>query len=136
MDFTNKVVLITGTGAGIGRATALAYAKNGAKVAVNAIGGERGKKTVDEINESGGTAIFIQGDVANTSDVERMVQETVEEFGRIDILVNNAAVVVPGTVENTTEEDVDRTLMVNIKGTFITSQKVVKQMKKEVAELL
>ena len=131
MDFTNKVVLITGSGAGIGRETAIQYAANGANVVVNGVGSERGKHTAELIKEKGGKAIFIQGDISKKSDVENLIHRAVEEFGRIDILVNNAAVVDAGTIENTTEEDIDRTLAVNVKGTYLTSQSAAKQMRKQ-----
>ncbi|WP_277585054.1 SDR family NAD(P)-dependent oxidoreductase [Psychrobacillus antarcticus] len=96
---------------------------------VNAIGNERGKQTAELIKEKGGEAIFIQGDISKRSDVENMVNKTVQTYGRIDILVNNAAVVSVGTIENTSEEDIDRTLAVNIKGTYLTSQFVAKQIR-------
>ena len=132
MDFKNKVVLITGTGAGIGQACAVRYAECGATVATNTLNKERGEKTLAMVKEAGGkNAIFIQGDVSQTADAERMVAETVSTFGRLDILINNAGIVVPGRVDNTTEEDFDRTMAINVKGVFILSKFAVNQMLKQ-----
>lgn len=130
MDFTNKVVLITGSGAGIGRETAIQFAKNGAKVVVNSRS-ERGKETLEILKEKGFDAIFVQADVSKLADVKKMVQSSIEAFGRIDVLVNNAAVVLPGTIETTSEEDLLETLLVNVQGTFLVSKYVVKEMKKQ-----
>jgi meso-butanediol dehydrogenase / (S,S)-butanediol dehydrogenase / diacetyl reductase len=130
MDFTDKVVLITGSGAGIGRETAIQFAENGAKIVVNSRS-ERGKETLKILKEKGFDAIFVQADVSKLADVKNMVQSTIEAFGRIDILVNNAAVVLPGTIETTTEEDLLETLLVNVQGTFLVSKYVVKEMKKQ-----
>lgn len=131
MNFKDKVVLITGAGAGIGRETALQYAANGAKVVVNAIGNERGKETAELIAQQGGEAIFIQGDISKKDVVATIFQRAIAEYGRIDIVVNNAAVVAAGTIETTTEEDIDRTLAVNIKGAYIVSQYAAKQMREQ-----
>lgn len=130
MDFTNKVVLITGSGAGIGRETALQFARNGAKVVVNSRS-TRGEETLKLLKENGSDAIFVQADVSKVEHVKKLVQASIDAFGRIDILVNNAAVVLTGTIENTTEEDLLETLLVNVQGTFLVSKYVVKEMKKQ-----
>ncbi len=134
MDFSNKTVLVTGAGAGIGRATAILFAKNKARVAVNALEPDNvqsGKVTVELIREVGAEGIFIPGDISNASDAERIIRETVQAFGRIDILVNNAGIVIPGRVDNMSEEDFDKTMNVNVKGTFLVSKYAVLQMKKQ-----
>lgn len=130
MDFTNKIVLITGSGAGIGRATAIQFVESGASVVINSRG-HKGEETVNLIEKIGGQAIFVQGDVSKVDDVIRLVQRTIQTFGRIDILVNNAAVVLPGMVDNTSEEDLLATLLVNVKGPFLVSKYVIKEMKKQ-----
>ncbi|ADQ06251.1 short-chain dehydrogenase/reductase SDR [Caldicellulosiruptor hydrothermalis 108] len=134
MNFKDKVVLITGATSGIGRTTAVLYAKYGAKVAVN--GRElnkdkNGETTIDEIRKIGGECIFIQGDVSKNDDAQRIVMETVEKYGKIDILVNNAGIVLPGRVDNMSEEDFDKTMAVNVKGAFLVSKYAVLQMKKQ-----
>lgn len=131
MNFKDKVVLITGAGSGIGRKTAIMFAERGAKVAVNDISQERGMETVNIIKQNGGEAIFILGDVSSPQDAERIIKEVVNNFGRIDILVNNAGIVVYGKVENTSEEDFDRTMLVNVKGPFFLSKYAVLEMKKQ-----
>lgn len=134
MDFTNKVVLVTGAGAGIGRATALLFAKQGAKIAVNALAPDEkqsGTVTAEMIKENGGEAVFIPGDVSKAESAENIVKAAVEAFGRIDILINNAGVVIPGRVDNTPEEAFDITMLVNVKGTFLMSKYVVPEMQKQ-----
>ncbi|MGN8646150.1 SDR family NAD(P)-dependent oxidoreductase [Gracilibacillus sp. HCP3S3_G5_1] len=130
MDFTNKVVLITGSGAGIGRETALQFARNGAKVVINSRS-NRGEETLKLLKGNGADAIFIQADVSKVDEVKRMVKSATDTYGQIDILVNNAAVVLPGTIETTTEEDLLETLLVNVQGTFLVSKYVIKEMKKQ-----
>ena len=132
MLFTGKVVLITGAAAGIGKATAILFAKKGAKVAVNDYITLKGEdSTPERIKAEGAEAIFVHGDVSNAADAERIVAETVKAFGRIDILVNNAGVVPSGRVNNTSEEDLDKALAVNVKGVFLMSKYTVLQMKKQ-----
>ncbi|GAB2724452.1 SDR family NAD(P)-dependent oxidoreductase [Paenibacillus thermoaerophilus] len=131
MNFSNKAVLVTGAGAGIGRATAVLFAEKGAKVAVNALTPNRGAETLELVRKAGAEGIFVQGDVSVAADAERIVRETVDAFGRIDILVNNAGIVLPGRVDNMSEEDFDRTMRVNVKGTFLISKYAVRQMKKQ-----
>lgn len=131
MNFEDKVVLVTGAGVGIGRATAIMFAQKGAKVVINALGKERGSKTLDEIKSLGADAIFVQGDVSDENDVKNIVQEAVNQFGRLDILINNAGIATPGTVDNMSLEEFQRMMAVNVQGTFLTSKYVIKEMKKQ-----
>lgn len=123
MDFHDKVVLITGAGAGIGQAAAVRYAECGARVAASTLTPSRGEKTLELIRNAGGAdSAFIQGDVSSTADALRIVRETVERFGRVDILVNNAGIVAKGAVDGTSEEDFDKTMAVNVKSVFMMSK--------------
>ena len=90
MRFKDKVVLITGAGVGIGRAAAVQFGKEGAKVAINSLTPANGQETLKLVKATGAPAIYIQGDVSVAADAKRMVDETVKAFGRINILVNNA----------------------------------------------
>src|SRR5438093_2935921 len=92
MKLKDKVTLITGAGAGIGRAIALRFAREGARVVVAEIDSHKGQSTVEAIQRSEGTAIFIRTDVSDESDVKAMAASAANRFGRIDVLVNNAAV--------------------------------------------
>ncbi|MGE5605526.1 MAG: SDR family NAD(P)-dependent oxidoreductase [Bacteroidota bacterium] len=130
MNFSNKVVLITGSGSGIGRATAVSFAKKGAKVVVNDLIPKRGEETLDLVKKAGVEGIFIQSDISVAADAERMIQETIKAFGKIDILVNNAGIIVPGRVDNIAEEDIDKVLKINVKGVFLVSKYAVLEMKK------
>jgi len=121
-----KVALITGAASGIGRATALLFAKEGAKVAVADCNLKGGQETVRVIKEAGGEAIFVTVDVSNAAEVERMVKTVVSTYGRIDILHNNAAIQGPfGTVIEVTEEDWDKVIDINLKGIFLVSKQVI-----------
>ncbi len=130
MRFMNKVVLITGAGVGIGRATAMEFAKEGAKVAVNSITPANGLETLRLLKDAGAQAIYVQGDVSVSDDARRIVEETVHTFGKIDILVNNAGIVLPGRVDNISEEDWDLTMAVNLKGVFLVSKYCILNMLK------
>ncbi len=130
MRFQGKVVLITGAGVGIGRAAAVRFAKEGAKVAVNSLTPANGMETLRLLKQAGGEGIYIQGDVSRDADARRMADETVKGFGRIDVLVNNAGIVLPGKVDNTSEEDWDRTMAVNLKGPFLVSRCVIPEMRR------
>lgn len=129
MNFSNKVVLITGAGSGIGRTAAIMFADRGARLAVNDISEQRGHETVEIIKQRGGEAAFVGGDVAK--DAEKIVKKTVETFGRIDVLVNNAGIVPYGNIEETSDEDFTRTIEINVKGPFLLSKYAVEEMKKQ-----
>ncbi|MGQ9693578.1 MAG: SDR family NAD(P)-dependent oxidoreductase [Thermodesulfobacteriota bacterium] len=130
MRFQGKVVLITGAGVGIGRAAAIRFGKERAKVAVNSLTSEHGLETLRLLKEAGGEGIYIQGDVSIAADAQHMVEETVKAFGKIDILVNNAGIVIPGRVDNMSEEDWDRTMAVNLKGVFLVSKYTIPVMRR------
>jgi len=127
-----KVVLITGAGSGIGRATAVLFASEGARVAVADCVAEGGQETVNMIKEAGGDAIFIQGDVSRAADAERMVKATVDAYGRLDILDNNAGIQGPFyPIADLPEEDWDRVLGVDLKGAFLCSKFAIPVMQKQ-----
>ncbi|MFC1924984.1 SDR family NAD(P)-dependent oxidoreductase [Chloroflexota bacterium] len=118
-----KTALITGAGSGIGRATAVLFAREGAKVAIVDYAPTGGQETSTMVKESGGEAMFIEADVSKTADVKRMVQATVEAYGRLDILYNNAGF--GGRWARTaevTEEDWDLVIGINLKGVFLGSK--------------
>lgn len=130
MRFGGKVVLITGAGSGIGRAAAVHFGKEGAKVAINDLVQASAQETLRLLQEAGGEGISIQGDVSRDLDAKRMVEETVKAFQRINILVNNAGIVLPGRIDNISEEDWDRTIAVNLKGVFLVSKHAILEMRK------
>lgn len=130
MNFNNKIVLITGSGAGIGRAAALMFSEAGAKLIINDVTAKNGEETLKQVFQYS-SGIFVQGDVSIQEDAKRIVDESVSKYGRIDILVNNAGIVLPGRIDNINEEDWDRTIAVNLKGVFLISKYSVIQMKKQ-----
>lgn len=128
MRLAGKVAIITGAGAGIGRATALLFAKEGAEVVVADCDPEKGAKTVRLIKENGGVAIFLQVDVSKAANVKNMVKTTVERCGRLDILINNAGIYAQADVVEAAEEEWDRILDVNLKGVFLCSKYSIPEM--------
>jgi len=130
MKIKDKIAIVTGAGSGIGKATALLFAKEGAKVVVANRRIDKGEATVAEIKNLGGEAIFIQTDVSQWEEVKRMVSKAVETYGRVDILVNNAGVVKFSPLHQTTDEDWDYVLNINLKGTFYGMKAVIPEMLK------
>jgi NAD(P)-dependent dehydrogenase (short-subunit alcohol dehydrogenase family) len=126
-----KIALVTGAASGIGRAVAIVFAREGAKVVVADIVDTKGAETVKIIKEEGGDAIFVHADVSRPSDAEAMVKAAVERYGRIDVLHNNAGIPLVKTVTETTEEEWDRIIDVNLKGVFLGSKYAIKQMQKQ-----
>jgi 3-oxoacyl-[acyl-carrier protein] reductase len=120
-----KVALVTGAGTGIGAAIALMYAKEGAKIGLNYHKSEEKAKEVSQtIKDAGGKCLLLKADVSKTTDVKRMVSKTMAKFGRIDVLVNNAGIVIAKDFLESTDEDWDRVLDVNLKGTYLCCREV------------
>jgi NAD(P)-dependent dehydrogenase (short-subunit alcohol dehydrogenase family) len=131
-ELDGKVALITGGTTGIGRDTAVLFAKEGAKVVVSGRREAEGKETLEMIRAAGGEGLFVQGDVAKAADVKDLVKKTVEKFGRLDVAFNNAGIEgkwVPITEQ--TEEDWDRTIDINLKGTWLSLKYEISQMQKQ-----
>ena len=119
--FQDKAVLITGSGAGIGRETALRFARQGARVVVNSV--SRSAKAVqEEIQAEGGQAGFFQADVSVAEQAKALVEFAVARYGKLDILVNNAGIVPGGSVEAISEEEWDRAMTVNVKSVYLMSR--------------
>ncbi len=134
MKLEDKVAIVTGAGSGIGRAIALAFANEGAVVVLADLNHDAVKETEKEIKESENKSITIKTDVTKGSDVDAMVTQTLEEFGRIDILVNNVGI--PGSQEatvlhSTPEEEWDRVVAVNLKSVYLCSKRVIPEMIKQ-----
>ena len=135
-----KVVLVTGGSSGIGRASALAFAREGAKVVVNAnMNIEGGEETVRLIKETGGEAIFVKADASKVAEVDTMIQKTVKAYGRLDCAFNNAGVVdvpstsafIPAKTADYTEKEWDYVISVNLKGVWLCMKYEIIQMLKQ-----
>lgn len=117
-----KVALITGGASGIGRATALLFAREGAAVAVVDLNEPEGQAVVQKIINEGGQAIFVRGDVTRASDCQLAVRQTVEQLGKLDILFNNAGIIRRASVVETSEEEWDLVMATNVKSVFLLSK--------------
>lgn len=126
----NKSAIITGGASGIGKATALLFAEEGAKVAVVDINTEQGEATVQEIRAAGGEAIFIRCNVTSAEDCRNAVEKTVEAFDGVDILFNNAGITRRADVVETTEAEWDLVMAVNVKSIFLMSKYTIPHMVK------
>jgi NAD(P)-dependent dehydrogenase (short-subunit alcohol dehydrogenase family) len=130
MRLQGKVALITGAASGIGRATALLFAQEGARVMCADLNGEGAQATAQAIAQGGGEAAWTQADVARDADAQRMVQETVQRFGRLDVLFNNAGVEMVGPVTTVPEERWDWLMSINLKGVYLGCKYAIPEMLK------
>ncbi len=126
----NKVALITGGGSGIGKATSLLFAQEGARIAIADWVEDQARAVAAEIKQKGGEAITIKTDVSKAADAERMVSETVRAFGKLDILYNNAGIGDAKLLHTMTEEEWDRTIDVDLKGVFLGCKYALPEMMK------
>lgn len=124
-----QIVVVTGASRGIGRAVAVRFARDGAVVIVNYRGGEEAaQKTAQTVNDTGGTAVLVQGDVGNRDDAERLIETAVKEHGRIDVLINNAGITRDQLLMRMTDDDWDAVLDTNLKGAFHTTRAALRPM--------
>ena len=128
MRLEGKVALITGGTSGIGSATAIRFAGEGAAVTITGRNSERGEQVVNDIVANGGEALFIGSDVRSAEDCRNAVDQTLERFGKIDVLFNNAGVFHPKSVPDCTEEEWDETIDSSLKGAFLMSKYVLPSM--------
>jgi NAD(P)-dependent dehydrogenase (short-subunit alcohol dehydrogenase family) len=128
MGIEGRTAVVTGGGSGIGRATAILLSRNGARVVVADVDTVGGPETVREIKKSHGQAIFVETDVSRKADVNRLMGTAVSKFCSIDILFNNAGIPGPHSITDTSEEEWDRVLAINLKGVFLCSKYAIPQM--------
>src|SRR6185437_11900237 len=131
--YTGKVVIVTGGAQGMGRATALAFAREGAAVTIADVDVTAGRAAVDQVHQMDGRGLFVHADVAVSADCRRIVAETVAAFGGIDILFNNAGIQPPDSYRNaeeTPEELWDRILAVNLKSYFLMAKYAIPEIRK------
>ncbi|MBN2076749.1 MAG: SDR family oxidoreductase [Dehalococcoidales bacterium] len=127
----NKVALITGGAKGMGKAMALKFAREGCDIIICDTDIDNAVKVAGEVQAVGRISLAVQADISSSQDVENMVSGAIEKFGKIDILVNNAGRAGGGSLENSTEEDWDKVLAINLKGHFLVTKTVVPYMKKQ-----
>ncbi|AEI39652.1 SDR family NAD(P)-dependent oxidoreductase [Paenibacillus mucilaginosus] len=128
MRLDGKIILITGSGSGIGKSSALLFAREGAVVIVNDLAEDKGQETVEEIRGEGGQAVFVQADVTKPESVQRLVDTVIGTYGRIDVLFNNAGISGVGAIHEVEPEQWDRVIEVNIRGVFLPSKYVLPHM--------
>jgi NAD(P)-dependent dehydrogenase (short-subunit alcohol dehydrogenase family) len=130
MKLESRVTIITGSASGIGRASAKEFAKEGAQVVVADINLAGAQETVKQIKAAGGTAVAVKADVSDPASVEALVDQTIQAFGRINVLFNNAAIQVNKTVEDTTMEEWNREIGINLGGVFLCSKYAMPHLRK------
>ena len=128
MRFEGKAILVTGGGSGIGLATARAFAREGGRVALADVSAERGEAAVAAARDEGLELRFLRGDESREADTQRLVEGTVAAFGRLDVLFNNAGILIEAPVHEMSEADWDRIMGVNLKGAFLMAKHAVRAM--------
>ncbi len=131
MKLRRKSAVITGGAMGIGKAIAQLFSSEGCRVVIADVNEEKGAESQEEIEEGGGSSLFIRCDVARADEVRNMVQKAVSVYGSINILVNNAGIWRPGRVTDLTEETWDQVLNTNLKGNFLVSKEIIPHMQKD-----
>ena len=131
MQFKDQVVIVTGSSRGIGKGIALAFARQGAAVVVSGRNKENLKNVVDSVKEAGGRVLAVEADVANSADAKNLIEKTLEEFGQIDVLVNNAGITRDNLLLRLSDEDWDSVLDTNLKGAFNCIKASTKAMMKK-----
>src|SRR4051812_3623576 len=132
MSLPIKVAIVTGGNSGIGRAIAVELAREGAAVVINYLRDPAAAEALTQtISQSGGKSIAIQGDVSRLDDIQRLIDQAVQTFGRLDIMVNNAGIETRTSLLETSEHDFDFVMAVNLKGAFFGTQFAAKQMIKQ-----
>lgn len=128
MLFEGKTVIITGSGAGIGRSAAVAFAKAGANVVTNSVSGN--SSVCDEIRAAGGNAIYVKADVSTAEGVEALFREAAAAYGDIDVVVNAAGIVPEGNVETCDEDEWDRVMRINVKSVYLMAHNAIPYLRK------
>jgi NAD(P)-dependent dehydrogenase (short-subunit alcohol dehydrogenase family) len=131
MRMQNRIAIVTGGAQGIGKEYCLGIAREGGAVVIADVDEQNGEKLAQSIKDSGGKALFVRTDVSSKADVEAMVKKTVEQFGGLDVLVNNAAILEAQPVGEISEELWDKQMAVNAKGTLFCAQAAAEVMKKQ-----
>jgi meso-butanediol dehydrogenase/(S,S)-butanediol dehydrogenase/diacetyl reductase len=129
MKLKGKVAIITGAGAGIGEATAILFAKEGAQVCCNSLSNSA-EEVAEKIKTLGGDGIFVQADVSKEDQAKKIIDNTIETYGKIDILFNNAGIVLGGAIDTISTEDWDRTMAINVRGIYLISKYAIPYLKK------
>ena len=125
-----KVAIITGAGSGIGRASALLFAEEGARVVIADLNEDAGRESVELVQAAGGDALFVSTDVRREAQVESLVEQAVSTYGKVDILYNNAAIEIRGSATQLSEADWDATMGTNVKGSWLCSKYAIPEMQK------
>lgn len=131
MRLEHKVAIITGAASGIGKAIAVAFAREGAVVYIVDLKADEGNRTAAEITAAGGNAVFMTADVSQATDVERVVNAVLERHQRVDVLVNNAGMAYKATIDTLTEEQWDRQIAVNLKSVYLFCHRIVPVMARQ-----
>ncbi|MFX1304234.1 MAG: SDR family NAD(P)-dependent oxidoreductase [Promethearchaeota archaeon] len=129
MKLKDKIAIITGAGAGIGEATAILFAKEGAKVCCNSLS-DSAKNVVEKIKSIGGDAIFVQADVSVEEEAKKIIEKTINNYHKIDILFNNAGIVLGGAIDSISTQDWDKTMAINVRGIYLVTKYAIPYLRK------